>query len=87
MKCQSKWDLIEFLCTGNDNEYYLQNHLKLKIDGVLVVFHMVVCVSCGCLLIGFRVVVVVCVSCGGCAGWGRGTSEKKLLAGRSIRRQ
>ena len=22
---------------------------------------------------------------GGCAGWGRGTSEKKLLAGRSIR--
>ena len=70
---------------GNDNEYYLQNHLKLKIDGVLVVFHMVVCVSCGCLLIGFRVVVVVCVSCGGCAGWGRGTSEKKLLAGRSIR--
>ena len=36
---------------------------------------VVVCVSCGC----------VCVSCGGVVVGGRGTSEKKLLAGRSIR--
>ena len=47
----------------------------MKSDYCFRFVNLCVCVLC----------VVVCVSCGGVVVGGRGTSEKKLLAGRSIR--